>query len=84
MPVTLHIKENKMTVTWKARQESVLYEFDGVLDFVKDTDTNKLVVEVDYVCPRELITELNKLKKVRSTAELWEVQKGSQKSSSTQ
>ncbi|KAM2368561.1 hypothetical protein ACFXTH_046112 [Malus domestica] len=67
-----------------SKVESVLYEFDGVLDFVKDTDTNKLVVEVDYVCPRELITELNKLKKVRSTAELWEVQKGSQKSSSTQ
>lgn len=55
----------------------MLYEFEGVLDFVKDADTNKLVVEVeDYVCPREIITELNKLKKV--TAELRGAQQGSQ------
>ncbi|KAM1359071.1 hypothetical protein ACFX15_045279 [Malus domestica] len=73
----VYIKENKMIVTWKARQESVLYEFEGVLDFGKDADTNKLVVEVeDYVCPRELITELNKLKRV--TAELRGAQQGSQ------
>ncbi|KAM1016431.1 hypothetical protein PS2_045594 [Malus domestica] len=60
-----------------SKVESVLYEFEGVLDFGKDADTNKLVVEVeDYVCPRELITELNKLKRV--TAELRGAQQGSQ------